>query len=528
MEAIKWRELVSDKGTREPSATRLVLPLSAGRATTFAQILLVAGLAVAAVTGSPGRVRAQVDVIDVARPGAVTSKRFTMHQRVHVEIRNLNPFAGTYRILVYEKSYSDSAISQFLSALGITVPAAAPQTKGLAAANVAGGSARNTLAGFSESLSRIPASGCNVDCEAARSLVRRFSAFLDTLSSLEAQDADLLARYQTVTSERADSAEVMTALGQLVEIVRGRVDTLHRRGAYLPTATGISAKADELWGKLGCDHAGADTVCMALGTVTGQKAGLALRAAWRDTLQSREERTLPTLLAAQLMAAQLFVQVMEVGDYDYPTTVDILVQRRPLVPLDLTGVTGVLTGASTAAAGPKDSAGGNAPANGGAAQPDTGFAGGWRTVANPRLSFGERRRIGLGGALVLGPETTTYAIATTDTTRVAIGRREQALMPLLTLTTRLCGFDWLGMGWALNLHLGVTPNVTTRQTYFAGIGIAFADERIGIMVGYLSLPIQNLIAPDTVGTVVKTGQTSAPTQDGRLTRLAVGVNLRPF
>ncbi|HTX66986.1 MAG TPA: hypothetical protein VMD31_14540, partial [Opitutaceae bacterium] len=143
-------------------------------------------------------------------------------------------------------------------------------------------------------------------------------------------------------------------------------------------------------------------------------------------------------------------------------------------------------------------------------------------------SFGQRRRIGLGGALVLGPETTTYAIATTDTTRVAIGRREQAFTPLLTLTTRLYGFDWLGMGWALNLHLGVTPNVTTRQTYFAGIGIAFADERIGIMVGYLSLPIQNLIAPDSVGTVVKTGQTSAPTQDGRLTRLAVGVNLRPF
>ena len=474
--------------------------------------------------GLPGRMRSQsvkVYPIDVTRADSIPGRRFNMHQRVQVEIRNLNPFAGNYRILVYEKAYSDSAISQFLAGLGITVPAATPQPKSVADAGVAGRSVGQTLISFAGPLNRMAPSECNADCRAARSVIRQFAAFQDTLAEDEARDVEVRARYQTITSERADADAVMAALGQLVEIVNGRVRAAHQRGAYVPTAKGISATADSLWGKLGCDRV-ADTVCQALGTVTGQKTGLALRATWRDSLESREEKAQPTLLAAQAMAGQLFVQLLAVGDYDYPTTVDILVQRRPIVPLDLAGLTGGLTGATTSPPNAKDSAGG------GSAASDTGFAAGWRTIANPRLSFGERRRIGLGGALVLGPETTTYAIATTDTTRVAIGRREQAFTPLLTLTTRLYSLDCLGMGWALNLHLGVTPSVTTRQTYFAGIGIAFADERIGFMVGYLSLPTQNLIAPDSVGTVVKTGQTTAPTQEGRLGRLAVGVNLRPF
>jgi hypothetical protein len=102
------------------------------------------------------------------------------------------------------------------------------------------------------------------------------------------------------------------------------------------------------------------------------------------------------------------------------------------------------------------------------------------------------------------------------------------LTPLLTLTARVLTFDWLGMGWAVNLHVGVSPSVTTRQTYFGGVGFAFADERIGLMVGLLSLPDQELQSSFHLGDKLNTSQTSAPTREGRDWRLAVGLNLRPF
>ena len=81
---------------------------------------------------------------------------------------------------------------------------------------------------------------------------------------------------------------------------------------------------------------------------------------------------------------------------------------------------------------------------------------------------------------------------------------------------------------AVNGHVGVSPSTTTRQTYFLGLGFAFADERMGIMIGALSLPVQRLQPGFKIGDRLNPNQTSAPTQDGRDWRLGVGLNLRPF
>jgi hypothetical protein len=505
----------------------------------MARVLL---LAVAAVAGTslPGRVWSQAPTpytIDVVQPDAVAGRRFYMRERVRVEVRDLNPFAGNYRIVVNEKAYSDSAITNFLAGLGITVPAAAPPSpKGFVGLSLAAASVGDLKARLRQE-DATPA-GCDQNCTDLRSealrLVGRFAALQDTLLRLDSQDVFVRAQFQTLTSERSDSSTVMAALGSVIRVLQERVDRRHHYRSFLQEATNITSQVEPLGKRLeSCPCAASARTLLDL--VNAQKDNVQVWARWRDTLQAQAEKDLPALSAANSQASGMFVHVFEVGDYDYPTTVDIAIQRQPLGALNLAALMARIGAAAGGELPQTVSADGSGNPAGQA--PDTaGFGAGWRTIANPRLAFGERRRIGLGGALVLviGPQTKEYGTGFTPTTDSTITetRREPVMKPLLTLTTRLRAFHCprkrVKMECAFNLHMGVSPSVTTRQTYFLGFGFAFADERMGLMAGALSLPVQVLQSGFSSGDKLPPRQTSAPTQDGRVWRLAVGLNLRPF
>jgi hypothetical protein len=435
-----------------------------------------------------------------------------MRQRVRVEVRDLNPFAGNYRVVVIEKSYSDSAISNFLAGLGITVPAAQPQPKGVVAAS-------DGAALAAASLRELPVPDRrDANCTAVANVVEQFKALRETLRDLASEDGNVRLFLETVTSERSDSGSVMAALERVEAVLQQRVDQLHH-GTYLQVATAVTSKADSLWNRLDPSWACEASARMDLEAIRAQASGISSWALWRDSLQSFAEKDLPALRTAKAQASKLFVHVFEVGDYDYPTTVDIATQRQPLGPLNFAAVSSQI---------------GEATGSGPAPQTQPVADSSWRTIANPRLSFGQRRRIGLSGALVLGigPPTSTYGTVFRDSAdtfrRIAYSRSERAWAPLLTLTARLWAFKCLDMVCAVNLHVGVAPSVTIRQAYFGGVGFAFADERIGIMVGRLSLPVQELQSGFSVGQLLNASQTTAPTQEGRVERWAVGLNFRPF
>jgi len=495
-------------------------------------ILLVVAVPALAGAGLPAALRGQTPtpfVIDVAKPDSVVGRRFKTRDRFQVQVRNLNPFAGNYRVVVKETAYSDSAIIRFLGGLGVSVAAEAPKSQAAAAS----ASAATVAANSARSLLRSPPSCPSADpavIETAQRVAGRFAALVDTLRTLEAQDDTVRERLRAVTSERSVKDSVMRALGSALRIL-ARTESRHGGLPYHVLAAALVSDAENLARLLSA----CPSLHQALSAIVAQRDGVDARTRWRDTLEARLEQQLPALRLAESQAAKLFDHVFAVGDYDQPTTVDIQVQRQPLGPLDfVTAVHPIARGTGTGArlaAENADSAGGDStPAPGSPG----GFEAGWRTIADVRLAFGDRRRIGLSGALAiaLGPPTSTYGTvyaAVTDTlTSIAVSRHERAVTPLLTLTTRVVRFQCLGMGCAFNLLLGVTPSVTPRQTYFGGIGLAFADERIGLMAGGLSLPVQELAEGFSPGDRLNTEQTSAPTRDARVWRWAVGVNLRPF
>jgi hypothetical protein len=492
----------------------------------IARILFLAGTAALAGASVPSRAEGQAAKrypINVANPQSVTGGRFNMHQRLRVEVQGLNPFVGNYRIIVNEKAYSDSAISQFLAGLGISVPVGAPQSR---EAREGVARASGAAAGLRELLRREDSvrAQCDPACAdaqaAARSVVRQFAALEDTLRGLDRQDTVIHSLFRTVTSERSEADSVMAALGSVIEILRQRAYQLHHVRAFSQMAASIASQADALKKRLE-PCACAASARAALDTVILRGDDIKVAAGWGDTLLARAGRALPALEVASLQAREMFVHVFEIGDYDYPTTVDIRIQRQPLGPLNFAARPGQETAALT----------GGTPTGTGTA--DTTVEAGWRTVANPRLSFGQRRRIGLGGALVLGigPRTNTFGAAYTETTdsisRITITRRERVWTPLLTLTARLWAVNCFDMVCSFNLHMGIAPSVTTRQTYFGGAGFAFADERVGIMVGLLSVPVQ-MLGSGSPGDKLNRLQASPVTREGRVERWAVGLNLRPF
>ena len=493
-------------------------------------VLLSAGLAALAGAAWPATIwaqRASDYTIDVTKPEGIVSRRYSMHQRVRVSIQGLNPFAANYRINVYERAYSDSAISQFLAGLGISVPAASPPPAQVSGSRTAATTAR---AGFAALLDPAGAEAARRGCsgtacvyiDSAVFALRQYDSLLDTLRIMDEQDVGIRFQYQTIRSERATQDSVMADIRAVVGVLQARASSLHHGLAVRQRATDIVARVAYLRPRL--EPCGPTGVCAALDAIKAQQAGLMTWTGWRDSMLARDEQVLPALDAAVAQAGVLFTQVFEVGDYDYPTTVDIQVLRQPLGPLNFAYLAGQLPEAT----------GGPVPKTSSPPTPsaDTGFAGGWRSVGAPRLHFGQRRRIGLSGALVfaIGPETNTYGTAKLDTTgtSITVSRHEHQWVPLLTLTARAVGFDVFRVGCSLNFIAGVTPSVTTRQTYFFGGGLAVADERIAIIVGWLSLPTQDLVPPSKVGDYLVTGQAVAPTQETRVGRLAVGLNLRPF
>jgi hypothetical protein len=326
----------------------------------MARVLLLAAVAAVAGTSLPGLVWSQAptpDTIDVARPDAVAGRRFTMHQRVRVVVQNLNPFAGNYRVVVNEKAYSDSAISNFLAGLGITVPAAAPQPKGVAAASLSAAVAQASIMGL------LPREGlltprCDGSCagieRAARTVVERYYALQDTLHALDTTDVRVRSQLLTVTSEQSDSKSVMAALDSVIHVLQDRVDRLHSGQTYLQAAAAITSDAVAQRPRLDACPC-AESVRIALDSIIAQQRILSIRASWRDTLQTHAQKDLPALTVAKSQASKIFVHVFEVGDYDYPTTVDIAIQRQPLGPLSfaaLVGQVGETTGSGTPAVTP--------------------------------------------------------------------------------------------------------------------------------------------------------------------------------
>jgi hypothetical protein len=359
-------------------------------------------------------------------------------------------------------------------------------------------------------------SHCDPTCAARLdSLVGWFKAFHDSLAHMDSQDVVMRSGYEVMSADTSDIQTVVRELRGVLDTLQKRVDRLHAGAPFQTGANGIDARAGDLWNVVQ-HYESADPARVTVATIRDRVPDLRRWASWRDTMQVRDTLALLVLRGTQSQLTKLSTQRFEVGDYDFPTTVDVRVQRAPLGTFNY----GVVVGQGVA---PQP---GQTPA-------EDSFAAGWRTVANPRLHFGERRRIGLSGALVyaMGSDVQSYGIAYTrgDSARIAVTGREPAWAPLLTLTVRLIGFNlgFLG-GGAINAHLGMTPSVTPHQTYFFGAGIAAADERVGLVVGVLSLPVKELVAGFNVGDALTTAQKAAPTQDGRQTRWAIGFNLRPF
>ena len=481
-------------------------------------VCLCLGVVALGNAARPALLHGQTDYrIDVAQPGAVAGQRFSMHQRVRVTIANLNPFAGSYRVSVFEHGYSDSAITQFLGALGVSVPASSPQPAHVGASIAAVGSAASGIDALRGAVEERKPPCCRQTCiDRLDRLVSGFMALNGALAQLDSHDVAIRRDYAVMASESSSTATVVAALQRVVDTLTRRADRLHQGATYVADATGIRDSANALWSVVGSCGA-SEPVRATVALIQHAAESLAKWAAWRDTVQVRDTVALAALRGDQMQLTKLSTNTFEVGDYDDPTTVDIRVQRLPPGTFNA----GVLVGQGGAAA----------PAPGPA---DTTFAAGWRTVASPRLHFGQRRRIGLSGALVfaIGPETQSYGIVYQgpgDSATIMVTRSEHTLVPLLTLTARMAAFDlrFLGTG-AFDLHLGVTPSVTPRPTYFGGVGLAFADERIGLVAGLLILPVQELATGFSVRDTLAAKQTSAPVRDGRVVRWAFGVNLRPF
>jgi hypothetical protein len=497
-----------------------------------ARLLLVATLSALAGASLPARTWGQSPnpyVIDVARREVAGDQRYVMRERVRVEIHGLNPFAGNYQVLVNETVYSDSAIIRFLAGLGISVAVEVPKSQLVATSATGTGLAADQARSLLAILQARRAVRAPSDCAAASSVMEQLDTLESQLRSLDSQDVAILGHLVTVTSERSDSSAVMAALDAVIANLRERASRRHQRPPFRQRAAVITARAEALLPSLG----NCPDVQTTLRAILDERQSLDIWAAWRDTLEGRTERNLPALETARTQAGKMFVHVLGVGDYDHPTTVDLTVARQPLGPLSFAARAGQLA-EGTADVAPQTGGDADKPDDPPGA-PD-GLAAGWRTIANPRLHFGERRRIGLSGALVfaLGPTTSTYGTAfdtATEETNTSIieARRERTVAPLLTLTTRLRAFRcWWKMVCAVNLLFGVSPSVTPRQTYFGGLGFAFADERVGLIVGGLSLPVQELASTFDIGDKLSKNQNGAPTTEGRVWRLAVGFNLRPF
>jgi hypothetical protein len=190
---------------------------------------------------------------------------------------------------------------------------------------------------------------------------------------------------------------------------------------------------------------------------------------------------------------------LQFGDYEYPTTLELRVQQSP-------------------------------------AGPDTV----WRTIANPRLNFGGRRRFALGAGLFgsrigtadfsavkrfqsPGDTIAVNVIVETQRTATQVG-------PALALSARIMELPWSVPD---GVHLVVASAARTEQNkltldFFVGAGLSGMDERAFVVAGWASGQERTLAGGFQEGERLPNTQTVVPTHTSRRGALGVLVTFRLY
>lgn len=473
--------------------------------------------------------------IDLAMLQESGALRYHTGDRVRVTVTNMNPFAADYRIVVRTTRFENKAIELFLSGIGITAahPAAptvdsatvfAPTITSL----VAPGDVMSFLNSMNSRVSRSPPA-CGGHIRKADALYGELARLDSTLDAANKLDLAFRRDYASLVSPTATRDVIETTLNRMIAaldteatLATNRSVSKQRLEILLDSAVIVSNQLKE------CGATGSEEETK-LATYTPERASLVAKATWWDAQGPGTSDRRDVLNRARSEATSLYSTSFSIGDYDDPTHVDIEVSIAPVGGIN--AIRGLVNQA-TAPATPQDTTITNqhAPAQ---QTPVASDSHDWRMIASPRLHFGERRQISVGGAVVypVWPQVTTRSYqavrAVGDTlSMVSVDDYSHPMLPLLTLNVRLGGGSRCGF-YAL---LGASPTSspgTVKPSYFAGIAVAGFDERVGLTIGALSTPVTILAAGFSEGDKLNSAQAAPPTRVDRKVSLAAGVSLRP-
>lgn len=467
--------------------------------------------------------------IDAAK-GAVDTEvhEFPTRGKVAVEIVNANPFVHQYRLRGSQTTYTEGAISEFAKLLGfasITAPPAPTVT------NLAG--AQWSSQWFFDRSLGTRASPGTAQCfgveppvantanalaltlaEQRRIVADRGGKVRDGVSALAARVAATGAQVDQASGSLVDHRLTSNVLTQKItvalelaepysrELGERRAQLADSLTAYITSVVDFGKRAREQWDRY--------PSCAGFAAMVGDAGRWAADTAIYRGALSRiaQHDTAVRAIIASLTKVRSSPEAMTVrysfGPFADPHTVDVLVQRS-------------LVGQDTV----------------------------WRTIANPRLMFGPRRRFAIGiGGMVHKVASATYgtrlrfrreaAEQPEDTTseRVVVQTEaiERQVVPMATLTMRAIPLPFVLLD-GIHLFTGVasrSPGGSLTFDYVLGAALSGADERIMLGLGVVSAEQQRLADGVVLNQRLPASQTDAPIRKVRVGKPALVLVFRLF
>jgi hypothetical protein len=444
--------------------------------------------------------------VDAAKGTAVPAFRLVaVGDQVRVSVENVNPFVHQYRIHGTQTTYTESAIADFAKLFGLTVSVPAPSAGAVSFATARSCSAEGT------------APDADVQAASLRAQTQQLADYRDGLGDAlrsVAVDVEQMSLHVSVAQQRLQNPQLPS--GTLLALV----DSIST--AVRPYSRRIAQRASGLADSVTAYNRGvADLVtvsvrladkypgCTVLADVRAAAAAWTLdTASYRGTVRTLDqyasEITKLVNAADRVRSSPELTQITrDYGPFDDPTVITLAVQRSSI-------------GSDTV----------------------------WRTVATQRISFGGRRRFGIGiGTTLTDVMANDYAVLrryrstlgsspsdSIESVVVQVGASRRQLLPTATLSGRIRSIRSRAID-GVHVIIGTAPRSDPGRLtldYMAGGALSAFSERMLAGVAVVSALERRLVSGLSDGARIPASQTTVPTRTARTFAGAYFVSFRIY